>query len=70
MSNETSLRARFAALGVTPPFVGTHGEVFDARRTAVAMALPDAFNDERGDPLAELIAEALNRAIAEDEAAS
>jgi hypothetical protein len=67
MSRE-SLRARFAALGVTPLFVGTNGEVFDARRTAVAQALPDLFDNDRDGPLAELIAEALNRAIAADEA--
>lgn len=70
MSNETSLRARFAALGVTPPFRELAGEVFDAASVSVALPFPDLYdNVDRDPPLARLIAEGLNRAIAEDEAA-
>jgi hypothetical protein len=68
MSNETSLRARFAALGVTPPFRADDGELIDATLYTIALLLPDQFDDKRIAPLTALIAEALNRAIAADEA--
>lgn len=58
-----AFRERLAERDLYPPFRSSDGSVLDAEGTNIAEALPNEFIVGKAEPVASLIASALNRAI-------